>query len=690
MSSVTRIEPSAPPLSELVDQPGAPGFDDPVVDATGVDSGEPTQKFEWNVERLFVHDPKHSMARTWFVRILSLVIGIPVLILDIGRRIAFSMGLVNGKSYSLIDKASDACQAVANKVNALMAPKELTLEEQNKISKERIYAATQTLVDGYQRLNGGYFHTNSSFSSPYALSAERQIRDAKQALVREVNEFVARNATSPDDFAATLQSAKEFVWASIVDVAKDEFYISNKVERIGEPDLLRDVAFNEFIDALDKNVIAQQFVDVAARNGEFVAGLKKGVESAVLSESQAKKALETQAHQVYAQGLETGVKAAEQAVNNLLDAGIKERVVTREEAVAINNSIQPDVEDLALAAARDVAQSNTPEKDVKVKLIKMSKDLEKVRRLKPENVSEFLTSAEGHIERARQTVQADRQRVQEEADRVEAERVAAVQKAADQQSLFGQFDGMLGLIAKRQSDLTAQFLKYDEMDNARREIGEQVEGIRNGRVVIRGQEITVLEAAAEYYAAVSLISRSQLTAAQRKQQMDALRGQGFSQTTVDRIKALEALEPRLTQLIDDQEKLANEIEAQHNEIVRLRAVYNVFRRNNFNGLEVANRRAVVERETVINRTQKTLNDRHGQLIGRTGIIARLRIDEPSVPVNVDPNGNRQEVAALVAEFERAGTVDTKMAPPRSTGEAIWDTLTYPVRAPYHLYQWLRA
>ncbi|MBX7065710.1 MAG: hypothetical protein K1X28_00625 [Parachlamydiales bacterium] len=676
-------------LTRIEDQPGAPGYIEPVVEADAVEVSAPTQKFEWNVERLFVHDPKHSMARTWFVRILSLIVGIPVLLLDLGRRLAFSVGLVNGKSWSLIDKTADACQAISDKVSgvysSIMGTKELSLEEQNASSKQRIHAQAARMIEGYNKLNGGYFHTNSSFSSPYALSGEKQVHDAKLKLVEEVNAFVARNATSPEDFSATLDTAKGMVWSSIVEAAKDDFYIANKIERIGEPDLLRDVAFNEFLDSMNKNVLAEQFVEVASRNDQFAAGLKKGVETAVLTESQAKQALVVQAQQVYAQGLQTGVQEAERAVTHLLDSGIKEKIVTRNEAVAINQGIQPEVETLALAAAKDLARANTPDNQVKVKLVKVSKDLQNAKRLKPENVSQFLTSAEAHVARVRDALQADQQRAQEEANRVEAQRVAAVQKAADQQSLLGQFEGMLGLIARKQSQLTGQFLKYDEMDNARREIGEQLENIRNAKVVIRGQEITVLEAAAEYYAAVSLISRSNLTAVQRKQQMDALRGQGFTQTTVDRIKALEALEPRLTQLIDDQERLANEIEAQHNEIVRLRAVYNVFRRNNFGGLEQANRRSIVDREVVINRTQKTLNDRHALLIGRTGIIARLRIDEPSVPVNIDPVGNRQEVAALVEEFERMqGASAPALVEPRSTARKIFDGVTYPVRAPLGL------
>ncbi len=672
-TSSTSFEPPALPQSE---REGEEGAAQPSVE----------KKFEWNVERLFVRNPEHSQSRTWFVRFLGLFIAIPTLLLDLGRYLAFSVGLVNGKSYSLIDKTSDACQALAAKVKAFMAPKELTLEEQNELAKQRIETHAHRFVEGYRKLNGGYFHTNSSFSSPYALNAEKQIRREKAALVREVNEYVAKNAESPEDFVKQVEVAKRIVFGAIDRVAGDDFYIANKVERFGEPDLLRDVANDEFSKALEvsnKGLLAENFVNIATKAGSFASSIRRGVETGVLSPVQAKEAVLGQAQSIYLQGLETGIEEAEKILSHHLDSAIQEGLISQNESALINAHIQPAVEVLAIAAARDLARINPPEVEIPNRLISIAKDLQSRNRLEEEDVSKFLTSAEGLITEAKEQVEAEQLKAKEEAGRIEAENLEALQKAAEQHSLYTQFNGMLGLIANRQDALTSQFLNYDQMEIDRRKIAEELETTRNAMVAIDNEEITILDAADLYFKKLSKISQANLTPIQREEQMNALEDEGFTKATIDQIQKLKDLTPRLHQITRAQGASAREIELRHDELARLRAVYGVFKKNHFGRLNTENRKTVVAREVQVNRAQKTLNERHRQLVGATGIIARMRYEEPSIPVNVDPQGNQLEVETLLRSAEQAekreDEASISVSLPRPFYRRWFDSVTSPFR-----------
>lgn len=650
---------------------------------------ETQSKFEWNVERLFAHNENHSLFRTWFVRILSLVVGIPTLFLDLVRLGAFKLNLVDGKSFSLIDKASEGCQSLAAKVSAaysyLTTPKELTLDEQNEISKQKMKDAAAKYVASYQDLNGGYFHSNNSFSTPHALKAEAGIRSAKRELISLANEFAIRNAGSTDGVSRVIGTAKELVRFAIDEAAQDNVYIENKVARLSPRLALRDVAFAEFEHAfehpMNKSSLASKYVELASNSENFAADLRKGVESGILTEEQAKGAVGLQAEASYVNALKEGAQEAETAVTAVLNAGIKEGVVSRDEAVAINEKIQPPVEDLAQAAAKDIAKDDISEMQVKTKLIQTSKALQKAKRLKDKDVSAFLTSAEAALAKAKVEVEAERIRLEAETVRLEAERVALVQKTASQQSLFSQFDGMLELISKKQSELTSQFVSYDQMEIDRLEIAKQLEEIRDEKVTIRGSQVTILSAAGEYFDVLVKLSASSMTPIERKNQLDALEAQGFTAQTIAKIEQLKALEPRFRDLINRQAALAVDAEKNHDEVVRLKAVYRVFRKNNFKGLETANRKAVGAQEVVIERTQKTLNDRHLGLVGKSGIRARLTLDQPSSAVNVDPEANRSEVAALVENFRKpAIIVNTEVLIPNpSTLRWIYEGLATPFR-----------
>ncbi|MBU6383782.1 MAG: hypothetical protein KGQ49_02595 [Verrucomicrobia bacterium] len=652
-----------------------------------VEEQKPSVKnsFEWNVERLFANDPKH--VKTWGERILAVFLALPVLILDLGRGLAYSVDLIQGKSWDILGDTSKACQGVASKVSSVFhsvtAKKELSLEEQNERSQKNIQKRAEDLIDGYKNLNGGYFHTNSSFSSPFALKAEKQIRQAKEALIQEVNAYVARNAASIENFRQVRIEAHRMVEKAIYAAAKDEFYIANKTERRGQPPLLRDVALREFLETSFNGALDPVFSDKADESGNFAEGVKKGLETGAITRTTAIALLHERAGKVYQEALPQGMNVAETALNQFLNASVEAGVINSEMKTAISNHIQPDVEVLASAAAREIARANTVSEEIRLRLVSIAGALQKAKRLRAEDVSQFLTSADVQVKKEKQLFLAEQTKAKAEAERMEVERAALAQKTADQEAHFSKFQGLLNLIAKKQNELAAQIQKYDDMDVARGEMGRQMDEIRNEKVLFRGSEKTVLEVADEYYKAISRISTSdKLTSTERKEQLDRLNKEEFGRTTVERILALDALRPKMIQLVDDQARLADGIEENHHELVRLKTVYGVFRKNQLFLLDESHRKAVEEQEKGIRKTHKLLNDRHNT-IRKTGLIDRLKTEQPAVPVNRDPMANNEEVEKLL-QAERQGAVVREaekeegtlefVPTPRSFLQRMWDTL----------------
>lgn len=654
---------SAPVEEPTTSAPSAP--EEAVVEATV----EPTaadakNNFEWNVGRLYSADPAQSKTRTWAVRVLSTLLVFPVVLtalLDIGRRMAFSAGLVDGKSWSLIDKASQGVQSLSARVSqayqSLTQPKVLTLEEKNEQIKNQIGRQTEKLIDGYKGLNGGLFHTNSSFSSPHALKSEKQIARAQEALRELINDYVSLNATSTEDFVEVTRAAEGLVWDSINAVAGDEYYIENKIERNGEPEFLRRVAREEFFDKvvpINRPILAEKFIALAQSEPKFALALSQGVDAKVLTRGRAQDALEGQVRAVFNNGLETGLESAEEAVQDLNRAAIVTGLLSENEALFISDGIEVPVEVLAAAAAKDVARNQTDQTtdaDEVRQLTQAAKGLREKNRLEAEDESTFINVAREQINQARAIVAAEDDLLRVEAEELEAQRAQEVLKLEAQETLLNTFSGMLSLIQSKQAEMNAQFDVYRTMEVERESVTNQLVELRSRVVTVHGHKMNVLQAASEYYRAVGEISRNKrLTSQQKKQEISDLSNHGFSQQTIDRINELKDLEPRVKEVIDNMAVLASEIEAKHEEILKLNAMFKVFKRNNFAGLE-QNRAEIESVEKRVRNDQTVLNRTFVSLIERKdGLMSRLRAEERVVLVNLDPQGNREEVDALVKAF----------------------------------------
>jgi hypothetical protein len=619
--------------------------------------------FEWNVGRLFHHEEGSS----WIVTILSTVLVFPLLltlIVDIGRRAAFSVGLINGKSWSLVSELSSTAQAVAQKTSAvfkdIIGSRPKTLEDQNRESHEKIRDLAEKLVEGYKGLDGGYFHTNSSFSSPAALEAERQIAKAHSDLQSEITKFISRNTNGTDQFAQVLEQANTMVQIGINDAAGDSFYIENKIERTGPRPLIKNVAFREFLkvqNSSNHSLLSQQFIALARQEPDFASSLAHGLETGVLSTSQAKTAMVREVLKSYDVGLKEGLDSAEDLSENLLLSAIQNKIVTEEEATAISDLIRPEVDVLAVAVAKDVARKETPqtsELEVTQQISKAADKLKEKKRLKDNDESRFLTLAKSQVEKAKEALAAEMLKAQAEAAEIEAQNVAQVRKVADQTSLLNQFLSMIGLIGKKQEELSVEFLNFDQLERKREEVTNQLNSLRETNVTINGQKMTALVAAGEYYKAVGRISGdSNLSSKAKQDRIRDLVNQGFSQQTINKIIELRGLEPQLTEVIDQMAALSTEIDRRHEELGKLVATYKVFRKNNFAGLQAQNRKLVSEPEKKVGEVQKELDSKHKKLTqAGKGLISRLR-PEPIKLVNVDPEGNRIEVAELVKNFEES-------------------------------------
>ncbi len=658
-SKIKNAELSSPEI-EMIKQPSSITSSE----HQGVD-GKPF--FEWNVSRIYNHEEGCSKTKTWAVRILSSILIFPVLltfIVDIGRKIGFEAGLLSGKSFSLIEQMGAGCKAIADKAGAayksFSTPLTITPEQLNQKSEQAIKNHAEKLINRYNALNGGSFHTNSSFSSPSALKAEKQIIRAQSDLIAEINVYVNRNATGTADFLSHLNRAEEMANSSIREAAQDAPYIENKMKRTGPRPFLRDVAQREFSVRLkdaNQSVNAEKFIALAAQEPDFARSLSHGITTQIVTKEQAHKAVSDTAYTIFHEGLEKGLEEADSRFEGLLSSALTNKVVTDVEASLINESIQPTVQDLAAAAAIDVSSNQAPdttEVELEHQLSKIAEKLVEKKKLKKENESQFLTEAKAQLAKAKDVIVEQSLKAEKEAQEIEAQKVIEVQKAANQQALLGKFTGLLALIGTKQEALADQFQKLNQLEGKRAEITAQLEAIRNTEVTIKGQKMPILLAQNEYLKAKALISsNSRLTSHQKNEQTKGLSEQGFTQHTIDKMHELLTLDPKHNQITQEIDLLSAEIHTQHEELGKLNSTYKLFRKHNLGGLEDSHRQTVESDALKVLKSQNILNRQHKNLNpGSHGLLSRVKSGlSKSSPVSAD--ANRAEVEALLLAVEQS-------------------------------------
>ncbi len=615
------------------------------VEVTGTtQTGE--KKFEWNLGRLLYKQPGETEAHAWTVRVLSVLFVLPVgltAIVDVGRRLAFSANLCNGKSWSLIDQVSASCKALAHKVNSYFTPKKLTLEELNARSKEAMENQAKRLVSGFRQLNGGYLHSNGSFTTPTAQNGEKEIRKAKEALTEIVKAFVARNAAKTENFVDTLNDALRAIQGFLKKAARDDVYFPSKVERTGDEPLLCVHAFREFV-AFCKPVFSEQFIELAKGDANFAQSLKTGVDQNILTQDEAKKEIGTRAQEVYDACLDSGVDEADQKQKEILDAAIGTGLMTQEEATAVERQEQP-VEKLALATAKDVAkQGNQDEALVSQQFAKIAEQLIEKGKLAAKDQSEFMTEALKHLSQAKAALEADKEaakkaaedavrKAKEEAELAEAQKVAAAQKEVEQAALQKDFEDFLELLFQEIQTLHARIERRNRLEEECRQIIQNL-----------GTAGTPLLDTETLYRKVREISTSKKTDVQKKEELDKLIPQNFGQRAVDSITQRSELVQKLKEKIDEMAKICDlEIQPQLGVWKIFISKYNVFNRNNRARLEEANRRKIAEIEKNLNSAIKPVQN----------LCDKLRLTlSATPPVNSDAEVNRAEVAKILGDWRK--------------------------------------
>lgn len=667
----------------------------PAVEVAGtVQSVE--RNFEWNVGRLFKHEEGHSKARTWAVRVLSVALVLPLVltvIVDLGRGLGFMIGnksatvgkYFDGKSFSLIDKVSTGVKTISDKVRVayknFMHP-EYTVEQLNQFSEKAMKAHVAKLVDGYRSLNGGRIHSNDSFSTPTALAAENQIVQAQKDLIAVANEMIARNATQVEGFESYTQSVNDKIDAMIREAAGDDRFVANKTVREGTPELMSEVAIRELDKACEANqpVVAQQFVEVAKQDEDFVAALGSGIEQEVLTEAQAKQALIAQAPVVFSESLESGLDAAVKAEKEFVESAVEAEIITQEEGAQIASKAA--VVQLAAAAAKDVQKSRTPAEKpeaVQAKIVKAADQLIRDKKLASTDKSVFMTEVQKNLQAAAAAAEADRialdtarqqaeVEAQQQTQAIEAERLAQVKKAEDQSNLFGKFNDLLTILTKKQVSLTEQIELRDKLNVEREKLTKDHDNIVNTTVMVKGNQETLLKAEQLYQAELNKISaKKNLTDAERSAQINALVSSGdFSEQIIELMTKLKELTPELQAKTKEVSDAAEKVENINVELQTLVQVYRVFSASHKAELETDKRNQVVVLEKGVFDAQEKLNQRINDLF-KHGIMARLR---PQVAVvNTTRDGNEAEVNALIAEHNTASAPEAEETVPLAPATA---------------------
>lgn len=187
------------------------------------------KKFEWNVQRLWAE--KQGESKIARVAIAVLASG-PALLLDLVRRALFAVNLVDGKSFSLIDKASAGVQTLSSKVKTAWENyKNPSFATLNKRSESNLNSKVKDVVDAYIRLDRNFLGiTRNVFGS----NPEKNVNQTISKLLKAIEDHVQLNKdliSDSETFEAVKLSTVELVHNFIEEASKDETYFGVKTDR---------------------------------------------------------------------------------------------------------------------------------------------------------------------------------------------------------------------------------------------------------------------------------------------------------------------------------------------------------------------------------------------------------------------------------------------------------------------------
>ena len=607
---------------------------------------EPKKTFEYNATRLFERNVKDSLGTRLAKTVLAMILLIPTLIFDIGRRIAFALNLTNGKSVNVVDLISGKVQGGIDKVKnlykRLTTPKEITTEEQNAIATKKMQTLSARLIEGYKNLNGGYLHSNSSFSTPYALSAEKQIQKTKQELIDEVKSFAIRNGNSGEEFFNQVKLAHKTVLKAIESAAQGEIYIRNKQERSGNTAYLRNVAQKEFARALNSQrmTFKDAFIKACVK-GDLVDGLKLGIRRNFLTLDEARTILEGRSREVYEENLSSGLEVAAQAKKGLIDDAVNKELLQADQVEGIYSRTRPKVETLIQTAYESIQQIEGETEQVN-RIIEIADQLMKDKVLADTDANHFRASVKAKFDQA--------QREAEEAARVlESQRLAAEELAQSKEALLARFEGMVELTSTKQKQGLQLISGYREAEKTLRAKTKELEELQKSTVSFKGKSISILEAAEKYNQSVVTISKIR-NAEKREQKLHDLNTKEYNEGTIHLIQKLQNLQMELSKLIESQAACAKAIKGLHQEVLHLNQVFKVFAKNNVHGLDDHRQKEIAPYAKQLDQLVEELTKQYNEVNGSTLFNRIISGETVSKTVNANPDDNRAEVETLLGTF----------------------------------------
>ncbi len=339
----------------------------PVVETSGTIAK--TRTFESLTGRLlFGETLQHrSVARTLAGVAALILTGFLPVLFDLVRTPLYLAKLIDGKSWSLIDKASDGVKALAAKVNTFCAAPKLTEEQ-------ALNAQAKRMIEGYrQQKSNGLFGAVKAADSRDAENGVDEVKAAAEHLVRLANEYVL-GAENEEEFAARAEEVKEKVKgflreAALTKTGRDETWNPNKTLLANNPVLeledLYEVAFETFesifLGKTNCKAVEPAFclkMAKAAKDTETSLDiLSRGVKNKTLSPDQAKAAVANQALSALHENLlGGGVPEATEAFHEVLALAVQKSLINAEEAKEIKTG--PAVADALADAADQLNKSN--------------------------------------------------------------------------------------------------------------------------------------------------------------------------------------------------------------------------------------------------------------------------------------------------------------------------------------------
>ena len=691
---------------------GVPCVTPATVEASGVVSSSEPRKFEWNLGRLLYKQNGETETRAWTVRVLSLALVFPAVLtalVDLGRGLGFLIGNKNatfakyfdGKSFSLIDKASAACKALSTKVDTLyksiIAPP--TLEQLNLRSEKTLKNLARKLTDGYRAQHGGYFTSNSSFSSPGAINGEKQVNLAQKEILAELSTNIQRNVTDPAKLESYKADLEKKIFNLVKDAAKDDLFVKNKVYRAGPQPKLADVARKElrnFFQKASQQLLNEQFVNLAKKQDTLVENLAAGVDAGTITLEKAQEAIKEQAPTLYMGKLAEGFKKAGAALKAFFSSVVEKKLMTDAQVQAI--VVRPDVDMLSAFAASEIAQNEESELGDKTAITQTADRLIKEGRLDEKDKSKFSVYVLAQIPKMRAEIQAQRiaklEKEQEalaiskEAEAaINAEKAAQLQAQEVQTSLWGRFLDLIGLIFVKQDAVKGLFAEHDQLVLDRKQIAEELKNLRDQTVVFKGQKMKLLIAEEKYSEELSkILAKEGITDKKRQSLVTQLVSFDSGEKTIELIQQMRSLVQRSTEMVALLASHSDQIQDEIKALATLNGVYSVYSKNHKGQFIERSRKEIGSIEKTLQKGQVFISEKYkllfqnqdvdalrpaksvvdtdleGNLADVEAILSASKVvEEPRVVVTEEPEAivaeEEPEVVAAPAQKPRAGLLD---------------------------------